>query len=286
MVASREMPVSQDEVFAVDALGQRHARMPGPARIVSLVPSLTELLCELGLRDQLVGRTGFCVHPRQALRDVPKLGGTKDVDLERLRALAPTHVVLNVDENEKPLADALRQFVPHLLVTHPLTVEDNLSLYRFFGTVFGCESRALTLCSALQAELDASRALTFSPLRVLYLIWRDPWMTVSPQTYIASMLASVGMIAVAPDTGARYPQLDFVQFGAEHFDAVLLSSEPYRFVERHVAELGQDPALGRRPVRLIDGEMASWYGPRAIQGLRYLREFRDGLDRDRPGELS
>jgi ABC-type Fe3+-hydroxamate transport system substrate-binding protein len=106
-------------------------------RIVSLVPSLTELVCALGLADRLVGRTGFCIHPRDAVRRIPKVGGTKTVKLDAVRALAPTHVVLNVDENRKEDADALARFVPNLVVTHPLAPLDNLALYRQFGRVFG-----------------------------------------------------------------------------------------------------------------------------------------------------
>ncbi|MDH5579077.1 MAG: helical backbone metal receptor, partial [Betaproteobacteria bacterium] len=104
--------------------------MTPSSRIVSLVPSLTELVCALGLGEALVGRTGFCVHPQDVVRRIPKVGGTKDVDLAKVRALEPTHVVLNVDENRKETADELATFVPNLVVTHPLGPLDNLGLYR------------------------------------------------------------------------------------------------------------------------------------------------------------
>jgi len=263
----------------VDALGQPHPPADGEVRIVCLVPSLTELLCDLGLAGSLVGRTGFCIHPRALVRGIPKVGGTKDVDPDKVRALRPTHLVVNVDENEKPAVDALRPFVPHVIVTHPIGVEDNLGLYRLLGRVFRREAQAGALARQLEAELDALRAQAFAPVRVLYLIWRDPWMTVSANTYIARMLAQVGLVAVAPSAPERYPHVDFARFGADRFDAVLLSSEPYRFGERHRQALADDPALAGRPVRLIDGEMTSWYGSRAIQGLRYLREFRRTLER-------
>src|SRR5512140_2266826 len=116
-----------------DAAGALHQRAQQPVRIVSLVPSITELVCDLGLAGQLVGRTGFCVHPRAILKSIPKVGGTKDVDLDKVRALAPTHVVLNIDENEKSAAASLAQFVPHLIVTHPLGPRDNPPLYRLIG---------------------------------------------------------------------------------------------------------------------------------------------------------
>ncbi|MEN9313696.1 MAG: hypothetical protein RIS35_89 [Pseudomonadota bacterium] len=262
----------------VDAIGQRHARAEGEIRIVSLVPSLTELVFDLGLGAQLVGRTGFCIHPRERLRDVPKVGGTKDVDLERVRALRPTHLIVNIDENEKPTVEALRADVPVILVTHPVEVEDNLGLYRLFGHVFSCQPRAQALARELETALAEARAARFAPARVLYLIWRRPWMTVSAQTYIARMLATVGLESVSPPSDQRYPEVDLERFGPDRFDAVLLSSEPYRFTEAHARELEADPVLGGRPVATIDGEMTSWYGSRAIAGLRYLVAFRRALD--------
>ncbi|HRD93697.1 MAG TPA: helical backbone metal receptor, partial [Accumulibacter sp.] len=113
-----------------DAIGKHHRRYPGKPRIVSLVPSLTELLVALGLAELLVGRTGFCIHPRQVVGRLPKLGGTKGFDVDKLRALQPTHVLVNIDENRREEVEPLRDFVPHLIVTHPLAARDNLELYR------------------------------------------------------------------------------------------------------------------------------------------------------------
>jgi ABC-type Fe3+-hydroxamate transport system substrate-binding protein len=261
-----------------DALGRVHPPAGPEARIVSLVPSLTELLFALELGPQVVGRTGFCIHPAEAVRAVPKLGGTKDVNVDALRELAPTHVLLNIDENEQPLFEALEQFVPHVIVTHPIEVEDNFGLYALLGSVFGRQAQAEALLAALRAELMACARAGWRWRRVLYLIWRDPWMTVSSRTYIARMLAQVRLTAVAPPGDDRYPTLELPGFDPERFDAVLLSSEPYRFGARHVEELAAQPGLAGRPVLMIDGEMTSWYGVRAIDGLRYLRGFRDELD--------
>jgi ABC-type Fe3+-hydroxamate transport system substrate-binding protein len=238
------------------------------ARIVSLVPSLTELACELGLAAQLVGRTGFCVHPREIVRRIPKVGGTKTLDLERIRALEPTHVVLNMDENRKEDADALSRFVPNLLVTHPLAPLDNLPLYRTFGTTFGCEREAEALCARFQGAYDAATRPPGPLRRVLYLIWKDPWMTVSRDTYIARTLAAFGWHTVPEVSAERYPTL--ADLRATDAELVLLSTEPYRF---GAAQLREVEALTGRPALLIDGEMTSWYGPRAIAGLAYLREF-------------
>ena len=259
--------------LVTDALGQRFAPAPA-ARIVSLVPSITETLLALGLRAQVVGRTGFCIHPRQQVRDIPKVGGTKDVKLDAVRALAPTHVIVNIDENEAPTVEALRQFVPHVVVTHPNAPQDNLALYRLLGGLFARAEAAEAMCAALQAQLDALAAGRWPAECVLYLVWKDPWMTVAADTYIARTLAAVGwQVPHAPggDRGAaRYPRIEDLAEEVARVDRVLLSTEPYCFRERHADELRP---LGK-PVDLIDGEWTSWYGVRAIEGLQRLAEFR------------
>jgi len=242
------------------------------SRIVSLVPSITELVCELGLADQLVGRTGFCIHPKETLRNVPKVGGTKSVDLDKIRELAPTHVIVNVDENRKETADALGQFVPNVIVTHPLAPLDNLALYRQVGAAFGKESEAELLCRQFEAAFDRVTKADHPGRKVLYLIWKDPWMTVSRDTYVSRTLALFGLETLPEVAHARYPKLESLEM--KGVERILLSTEPYRFRESHQAEL--QTLLGL-PVSLIDGEMTSWYGPRAIAGLRYLASFSASL---------
>jgi ABC-type Fe3+-hydroxamate transport system substrate-binding protein len=247
-------------------------------RIVSLVPSLTELLFALELDEHVVGRTGFCVHPRGKVRAVPKVGGTKSVDVDRIRELSPTHLVVNVDENEKPTVEELARFVPHVLVTHPTTAEDNLGLYRTFGDTFGRPRQAARLVAALESALADAARRPRETLSVAYLIWKDPWMTVSADTYIADMLAQVGLRAAAPASARRYPEIDWAAFRAADLDFVLFSSEPYRFRDRDLRRFAAQQRLPEARCRLIDGEMTSWYGPRAIDGLRYLADFRAALD--------
>jgi ABC-type Fe3+-hydroxamate transport system substrate-binding protein len=273
--------VSGPEARLVDAVGTRHTPARREARIVSLVPSITELVCDLGLAEQLVGRTGFCVHPREVVRRIPKVGGTKDVDLDRLRALRATHVILNIDENKEEDARSLAEFVPELIVTHPLAPLDNLALYRLIGGIFGREDRAEALCGEFEAAYAAlqSAARGFPPDRVLYLIWKNPWMTVSRDTYVSRMLALVKWETVPAERGDRYPEIQLDSGVLDGADAVLLSSEPYPFRERHVAELRAEPLLAKKRIALIDGEMTSWYGSRAIEGLGYLRRLREGLGR-------
>jgi ABC-type Fe3+-hydroxamate transport system substrate-binding protein len=259
-----------------DALGKPHGRYSGSPRIVSLVPSLTELLVALDLAEVLVGRTGFCIHPRQVVRRIPKLGGTKGFNVEKLRALKPTHVLVNIDENRREEVEALADFVPHLIVTHPLTVGDNLDLYRLLGGVFAREQQAEALCDAFEREWTALNALAAGLPRqpVLYLIWREPWLSVGRNTYISRMLAAAGWDTLPHESPVRYPEVDLSAL-AGAAEIVFLSSEPYPFREQHLHRL-QEQLPGTR-CALIDGEMVSWYGSRAIHGLKYLRELRTSL---------
>lgn len=271
------MDLAKEEALT-DAAGVAHMPASGKPRIVSLVPSLTELLCDLGLAAQLVGRTGFCIHPRAVVRKIPKVGGTKSVNLARLQALAPTHVVVNVDENEKPTVEEIACFVPHVIVTHPLAPSDNFGLYRLLGGVFRRDAEAAALTRRFeQVRHEATlEAAAFPRENVLYLIWKKPWMTVARNTYISATLAVVGWDTVPEATGERYPRLALDATLARDVRRVLLPSEPYRFRERDVAEI-EKAAPPHVDVSLIDGEMTSWYGSRAIAGLRYLTDFRRRL---------
>lgn len=258
----------------VDAVGRRHVPAPD-ARIVCLVPSITELLCTLGLAPRLVGRTGFCIHPRDTVAAIPKVGGTKDVNVEKIRRLAPTHVIVNIDENEKPTVDVLAAFVPHVVVTHPNAPRDNLALARLMGALFGADAAAARWCAAFDDEYARLRAMPPGPPRtVLYCIWQDPWMTVSKDTYIAAMLAEIGWTVPALGT-ERYPRFAWSQERVGGLDAVLLSTEPYRFTEQHADALEKQLGI---PVLLVDGEMMSWYGSRALEGIRYVRRLRAMLE--------
>ena len=262
-------------MHCADAAGSIHPRADANARIVSLVPSITELLFSLGLADRVVGRTGFCIHPRDAVQNVPKVGGTKDVRLEVLRGLHPTHVIVNVDENDLVTFQKIQEFVPHVIVTHPNSPVDNIALFRLLGEIFGVATRAEQLTAELQRELAVCQATAWKAERVLYLIWKDPWMAVASDTYIARTLACIGWnVTIEPggwSGAARYPVISNIEGAARAVDRVLLSSEPFMFRERHVDELRNRLSV---PVDLIDGEMTSWYGSRAIRGLAYLREFR------------
>ncbi len=242
-------------------------------RIASWVPSLTELLFALGLGERVVARTGFCAHPREAVRRVPKAGGTKDPDLEALRALAPTHLVVNVDENRREDVEAARAFVPSIVVTHPVDLVDNRRLFALFGAVFDREAAAAVLLRDFDRALDAlDRAVAPLPReRVLYLIWQRPWMSVARGTYVSSVLARAGLDTVPEAAAKRYPVVADDDPAWRDAGRIVLSTEPYAFRPRDAEALAR--ATGK-PVSLVDGEWTSWYGPRAIEGLAALARWR------------
>jgi ABC-type Fe3+-hydroxamate transport system substrate-binding protein len=253
-------------------------------RIVCLVPSITELLVDVGLAPYLVGRTGFCVHPRNIVKGIPKVGGTKDVNLAKIKKLVCTHVIVNCDENTLPTVDALREFVPHVIVTHPLAPADNIALIDqlldafaiFPAASVAMHAPAASLKEQILARIHHLGAGKHLAQNVLYLIWRDPWMTVARDTYISRMLALIGWqtwpACEGGDTGAtRYPQITGDEPWLADVQRVLLSSEPYRFDASHLAEV--KAWLPQAKVQLVDGELLSWYGSRSVQGLAYLGEL-------------
>ncbi len=265
-----------DRADLTDWAGGEHPPAGAVApRIASLVPSLTELLFELGLADHVVARTGFCVHPKGAVARVPKIGGTKDPDLAALRALAPTHLVVNVDENRREVVDAARAFVPHVIVTHPGSPLDNPRLYRLFGAIFGRAAEAAALAADFGAALSRLDAAVAALPRetVLYLIWRKPWMTVARDTYVSATLARAGCETLPVHAGRRYPVVDDDAPAWRDAKRIVLSSEPYAFRRRDADALASQ---WNKPVDLIDGEWTSWYGPRAIAGLDALARWRTG----------
>jgi ABC-type Fe3+-hydroxamate transport system substrate-binding protein len=257
-----------------DAAGSRHLSAPD-ARIVSLVPSLTELLFDLGLQRQVVGRTAFCVHPEDRVRRVRSVGGTKTVDMAKLAALAPSHVVVNIDETPRPLAEALAAAGMTLVVTHPIAVRDNLDLYRLLGSIFDREAEAGALCERFEAAYaGALEARQEQVVRdVLYLIWKDPWMTVSRDTYIARMLELVGLRTLPANADRRYPTIGLDEDLLMESDFVLFSSEPFPFREDHLAAFRERFPRHASKAQMIDAQMVSWYGSRAIPGLAYLARF-------------
>ncbi|MEW5703180.1 MAG: helical backbone metal receptor [Pseudomonadota bacterium] len=265
-----------------DAGGVIHAPAKGNARIVSLVPSVTELLFDLGLGNHIVGRTHYCIHPKEGVARVPSLGGTKKIRMERLQELRPSHAIVNVDENPRAMAEAIAEAGIEVIVTHPLAPLDNLPLYRLMGSLFDREAEAERLSARfLEAYAELAAAAEDWPNRkVLYLIWQDPWMTVARDTYIAATLALLHWQTVGNEGPERYPTIEISRVCLKETDLVLFPSEPYAFTPADVEAFRARFACEGVRLARIDGEMTSWYGSRAIQGLCYLRDFAERIQRE------
>jgi len=262
-------------VALTDNAGTLHPFAGPAARIVSLVPSLTDLLFAMGLGHQVVGRTRFCIHPSPDVDSVPVVGGTKSVDAGKIRSTGATHILVNIDETPKPVADELMSHGLRVVVTHPNAVEDNLALYQLMAGLFGHQAEADRLGQALDRALGGIRkaAPQLSCRRVLYLIWQKPWMTVSRDTYIANVLGLVNWQTVGHDPAIRYPVIGEMSVTLQNTDLVLFSSEPFPFTEHHRTAFHRQFPRFPGQSALIDAEMVSWYGSRAIPGITYLHHF-------------
>ena len=258
-----------------DDLGRPVPLAAPPRRIVSLVPSQTELLADLGLDAEVVGLTRFCVHPAGWKKTRPIVGGTKNVRLDRVRELAPDLVIANKEENVREQVEALAEVAP-VWVTDVPDVDGAVRMVRSVGALVDRGAEADRLADAIAAGFarlgaDVEGA---EPLRALYLIWREPWMTVGDDTIIADVLRRGGFRNAAAGK-ERYPALDPSEVTALAPDVVLLSSEPYPFGPQHLAEV-RALAPGAR-VELVDGEPFSWYGSRLLHAPDALGDLRRRL---------
>jgi iron complex transport system substrate-binding protein len=235
-------------------------------RVVSLCPSLSETLVELGIVP--VGVTRYCNRPRDVLRKVSKVGGTKNPDLERIRILAPDLVVANAEENRaEDIAELRGEFAVD--VSLPRTVAEVPAAVRALGRSVGRPEEADRLAREIE---DAVPDPPTPGFRYAYFIWKDPWMTVSGDTYVSDLLRYAGGVNVFAAEGLRYPEVVSARVRAERPDVLFFPSEPYPFSERHrpllEAEFGRDI-----PLEFVDGDDSCWHGARTRQGLALMREI-------------
>jgi ABC-type Fe3+-hydroxamate transport system substrate-binding protein len=258
-----------------DAGGALVAVPARPARIVSLVPSITELLFALGLEGRIAGVTIFCSEPRDRVARTPKVGREKDPDPSRIRALQPDLVIANVEENRRDVVEALRAAGVTVWVTFPRTVAAGVALIRELGALTGTDAAAAALAGPLEAALAATleRVAGRPRARVFCPIWRGPYMTINRDTYVNDMLETCGGDNVFAASAARYPTVTLEDVRAAGPDVILLPDEPYRFRDAHRADfapLEDVPAVRSGRVHLVDGKLLSWYGPRIAEALARL----------------
>ncbi len=248
-----------------DQIGRNLNVNETPRRIISLVPSITELLVDIGLKAQIVGRTKFCVYPKEALKAIPIIGGTKTIHLDRIKQLYPDLIIANKEENQKDQIEALAEKYPVWISDVP-NFDAALDMIAGLGKVL----RQETACHQIIQQSKALQSSLF-PLnrqRAAYLIWRNPYMTIGKDTYIHDLLSVNGFENVFGEQ-TRYPTITIEELKAAHPDIILLSSEPFPFKEKHIQELAEHfPDI---PIQLVDGEVFSWYGTRFIKKIEYLR---------------
>lgn len=239
-----------------------------PQRIISLVPSLTELIIDLGMQDQLVGRTRFCIHPKDHVEDIPIIGGTKNPRLDKIRELNPDVIIANKEENRPEDIKALQDDFD-INVTEISTIEDALIIIHELGKQFDKVEKAQQLITEVQDTLQDTPDV--SPLSTAYLIWKDPWMTVGGDTYINDIMDHWDLPNVFSDQ-QRYPKITLEDLKKKNPDLILLSSEPYPFKEKHMQHIEEACPAAR--VLLVEGEWFSWYGSRMVQAFKRLNGWR------------
>jgi len=259
----------------VDATGAALPTDHPRRRIVSLIPSTTEALCALGLADALVGVTAYCREPAAVTRTKTRIGGEKDPDLEKIKALAPDLVIANVEENVAAHVETLREWGIPVWVTYPRTVDAALAMIRELGEVTGARAPAARMLAELEPLVARVHETVGArpPVPVFYAIWRDPYMTIGPDTYVHDVLALCGAANVFGDARERYPAVTLDAVAARRPAVIVLPDEPFRFRAVHRRDFDAYPGLpavrdGR--VLLVDGKPFTWHGPRLADALRTL----------------
>lgn len=244
-------------------MGNRVQCTDSSLRIVSLVPSQTELLFDLGLDSEVVGITKYCIHPPHWQQEKMIVGGTKNVELTKIKSLQPNLIIGNKEENTKDAILTLQQNYP-VWMSDIQSFDDAMAMIEGVGLLVDRQEKAKSITAAIRAQLAS---LTTRPKkRVLYLIWRKPWMGAGTDTFIDSMLGKIGLENALQRP--RYPELSDAQIEHLQAEVVLLSSEPYPFKEKHIAEIQK--LLPESKILLVDGEMFSWYGSRLLQAAAYF----------------
>jgi ABC-type Fe3+-hydroxamate transport system substrate-binding protein len=268
------MPEFKDQTGATVVLPKT------PVRIVSLVPSQTELLHYLGLDQETVGITRFCIHPENWYRSKPRIGGTKSIDLDQVRRLQPDLILGNKEENTQQDIEALREEFP-VWLSDVNSVGDAVDMIRSVGALTGKSPEAEQLATEITDAYSTwtSASVAGVPLRIAYLIWEKPYMAAASGTFIHAMIQSCGWINCFGHLD-RYPETTLEALSACEPDVILLSSEPYPFGEKQ-REMIERYFQGRSTVKLVDGEFFSWYGPRMVAAFSYFRSISQEL---RPGK--
>ena len=238
-------------------------------RIISLVPSLTELLFDLGLEASIVGRTKFCIHPKDKVRHVAKIGGTKNVNIPTVQSLRPDLIIANKEENTKSDVEALKKICP-VHITDISDYHTAINAINEIGELTNTIKRAKTIIDSIESEFEKISQLKIERKSVCYLIWNDPMMTVGNDTFIHDMLERCGLLNVF-ENETRYPIIDEKILLEKNPDYIFLSSEPFPFKQTHISRYKE--LCPNSKVILVDEEYYSWYGSRMISATAYFNKL-------------
>ncbi|PQJ72170.1 ABC transporter substrate-binding protein [Polaribacter butkevichii] len=255
-----------------DQIGRILAFKKTPKRIISLVPSLTELLVDLGLEDSIVGITKFCIHPVNLKQTKTIVGGTKSIHPEKIKALQPDIILCNKEENSKEIVAICEQIAP-THVSDIFTIDDNLALIKQYGNLFSVESNALEMITKISLKLTDFKQFIKNKAtkKVVYFIWKDPWMAAGNTTFINHLL-ELNKFDNIYQHKKRYPEVDLEEMKLNtQLDLVLLSSEPFPFKQEHLLEAEKNTSKAK--AILVDGEMFSWTGSRLLKAFDYFKSL-------------
>ena len=240
-------------------------------RIVSLVPSITESLFDFGLTEiEVVGRTKFCIYPKTLVKTVPVIGGTKNLNLDKIKALKPDLIIANKEENEKLQIEELGKYF-EIWLTDIENLQDNQNFLTELGTLLNKQGLALNFNEKINVIFDSSKEL--APKKVAYLIWKNPYMTVGSDTFIHEIIEKLGFTNLFEDS-KRYPEISVNQMKEAEY--VFLSSEPFPFQQKHIDELQKE--LPDSKIILVDGEAFSWYGTHLSRCGDYFKTLREIIE--------
>lgn len=254
--------------WVIDQMNRRVEVPVQPLRIVSLVPSQTELLYALGLSEEVVGQTLFCIHPEQMHKHKPRVGGTKNVNIDKVRALNPDLIIANKEENDEQTIRKLSELFP-VWISDIVGLDSAIDMILKVGALVGKGAAATELTRKIQAGFQS--VSVHQSKTCVYLIWRKPWMAAGHDTFIHEMLERLGLHNLAQSFHSRYPELTPEWLFEVQPQVLLLSSEPYPFKEKHLEELRQLCPDAR--ILLVDGELFSWYGSRLQYSPAYFQDL-------------
>lgn len=251
-----------------DQMGRLISFSYPPQRIISLVPSQTELLFDLGLDTEIIGITKFCIHPREKFKRSTKIGGTKMLDLRKIRELKPDLIIGNKEENDRAQIEELMKEFP-VWMSDIQVLPEAIDMIRQIGELTGRLEKAAVIADDVNEQFLKLEKI-HKPYRTAYFIWKDPYMLAGKQTFIDDILSRGGFEnAISED---RYPEISADQLKNLNPECIFLSSEPYPFKDEHVKEIKSICPDAR--VSIVDGEMFSWYGSRLLLSPAYLRSLR------------